>query len=83
MDRRASKSITNSLSNLKAYWEIDLMSIKGLASNALFLYTHHSAHKLVARSSTIMPILVLYSSQESHIIICLNNMAISSDMFLT
>jgi len=77
----ANKSITNSLSDLEAYWEIDPIPMKGVASNSPIICTHRGIYNLVTRSNSIIPILMLYSPQASHLIISPNDAVVTNEAF--
>ena len=72
------KSITNSLDDLKAYWAIEPVSMKGVLSSIKIMCTHRGTCNLIARNGNIIPILVHYSPHASHCMISPNDTVVSN-----
>ena len=52
LDGGANKSIINNLDAFEAYWEIDSVSLLGVASNIAIFCTHRGTHNLINKFST-------------------------------
>ena len=78
IDGGANKSMTNSLDNLEAYWEIEPVPMKGVSSEIKIMHTYRGIYNLVARAGNIIPILMFYSPQASHCIISPNDAVATS-----
>ena len=77
----ANKSITNSLDDLEAYWEIEPVPMKGVSLEIKIMCTHRGICNLITRAGNVIPILMFYSPQASHCIISPNDAVAASDDF--
>ena len=81
IDGGANKSITNSLDDLEAYWEIEPVTMKAVSSSIKIMCTHRGIYNLITRNGNVIPILMYYLPHASHCIISPNDTVATSDDF--